>query len=56
MHAILWPIITWLLRQVVIKFLVVAVIYEDLLVVVEQRAAGLDVVQNAVVQCRQQIL
>ena len=28
MQAILWPIVSWLLRQIVIKFLVLAVIYE----------------------------
>lgn len=40
MHAILWPIVTWLLRQVVLKFLVVAVIYEALVLLVPL-AAGL---------------
>jgi hypothetical protein len=39
-QAILWPIVSWLLRQIVIKFLVLGVIYEALVLLVPL-AAGL---------------
>lgn len=34
MQAILWPIVSWLLREVVIKFIVVAAVFELLVILV----------------------